>query len=421
MRIPLVLVLTLSAALSQAQQPCPQAALQTAAQKVKDARSKLLAYTLSDEMDESVPPNLQAQIRTLKDALIATADASAQCASNQADPLAIQAALASLLDANKPLVIASSTADKAPGASSHVAPNSQVYGADLKVTVTQPLSQPPVILVEFSFGICCGVDSMLLAYEVKDQRLHRVVRWQSSDYSDISGAFGDFFSYQVLPQQQAPGQWLLAIAHGHPWCTSNMSAFEVDVLRPSTAPFQQTVFHDRRFYRREIGPVMKPSPNGFQLRMTGNSLDMDIVMRPVIYRYQFAEGQLLRVQPIAVNGRDFVDEWLQSPWHESASWSAASNIAQLEAMHKSLETPSNGPSPNAADLPNLNYGPVRGCTDSPAHFQVELDESWWANQQLSHQKQIYFQIEQGRNAFTMLSVSAVADSHCTGANIMPKH
>jgi hypothetical protein len=126
---------------------------------------------------------------------------------------------------------------------------------------------------------------------------------------------------------------------------------------------------------------------------------------------------LIRVQPIAMNGRDFVDEWLESPWDDASRWSAAAGLAPLQQVHEKIAALR-----NADDSPLLIFGPVRGCTDSKAHYQVELDEEWVDDKGNSRSgSPTYFQIEEGKNSFTMLSAAANTDPRCTGPDIMAKH
>jgi hypothetical protein len=162
---------------------------------------------------------------------------------------------------------------------------------------------------------------------------------------------------------------------------------------------------------------MKQTTDGFELRMEVYTPDTTLITRPGIYRYRVTATEFERVQPIALNGRDFVDEWLQSPWSDSKNWSATTGLPQLEAVHPKFEFLED---PKTKDWPSFTYGPVRTCSDSKAHFQVELDEEWFENQKTRPDKPTYFQIQTGINSFTMLSASAQPDPHCTGPDIMPK-
>ena len=333
---------------------------------MKFLQSQLLAVKLHDEMDEDVPAVLQKQIGSMKSALDALADAAVECAPANADPKALETTLAKLLDANKPE--AQKVYDpKKPPQLDHI------YGGDLRVKVTAPASVPHLLLVEFIFGIACGFDSVLLAYEWRSNDWKQVLRWQNGGYDSVGAAFGDFFEYQPLPQAGSKS-WLIAVAHGHPWCTSNTSAFDVDLLQPAAAGVpQKTLFRRKFYYRRDTDPVMKAKPLGFELRMTGDSIDGSIVMRPVIYRFQQQGNALIRVQPIAMNGRDFVDEWIQSPWTDASRWSAASGLAQLKRVHAPFAARNDS---HAKEFPSAAFGAVRNCNDVGTHYQVEADLDW---------------------------------------------
>jgi hypothetical protein len=356
---------------------------------------------------------LQTRILVFKESLVALADTALQCAPEGVNPKQFESSLAKLLDANKP-VINEVYDPKKPPQLDHI------YGDEIDVKVTVQANAPKLLLVKIGFGIACGGDSLLLVFEKRDGSWSNAIRWQSDDYNDISGAFGDFFAYQVMPQKDSEG-WNLAVAHGHPWCTSRWSGFDLDVIQPSTdnAP-QRVFFHKNSGYVRDTDPIMKIVPEGVQLRVETGSLDMGLMTRPVIYRYRISGKQVDRIQPIANNGRDFVDEWLQAPWSDSTHWSLPSALVDLEATHKRIETLND---PKSKETPSFTYGPVRSCSDSSSHFQVEFDEGWWVEGQKDWRpdKPTYFQIQQGKNSFTMLSASGKPDPHCTGHDIMPKN
>ena len=359
-------------------------------------------------MDESVPPALQAEIAAYKDALAEIASKELKCSPLGAEASAVEMEIARLIDANKRQT------------NQPYDPNDtrkevdQVYGWDPGVKASRPGNAPGLLLIEFRFGIDCGYDSMLLGFQVLGGHWVRTLRWQSGNYDSVDAAFGDFFKYLVLPSSQ--GQWQIAVAHGHPWCTSNMSAFDVDLIRPAiNGEPQEVLTHEQRIYRREEDPIMKAVPGGFQFRMIGDSMDPEIIMRPVIYRYAVAGGEMTRVQPLANNGRDFVDEWLQSPWNEASRWSDTGNLDLLKAEHD-LVSKRYG----SKDAPLQNFGPVRGCIDSRSHFQVELDTKWLDEKgKVMGAEEAYFQIAEGKNSFTVLSASKTPDARCTGGDIMP--
>ncbi len=404
---PIVFLLAIS--IGRAEQPCTPVAFHTVAVRALGWQSQLLAYKTENEIDESVPPALQAQIANFKDALTALADAALSCAPADVDPKSIKLGLVSELHANRP--VKQEVYDpKEPPQLDHI------YGDEITVKVTRPTNPPKLLVVDLGFGIECGDDHVLLTYEYRDNKWQQTLRWQSPDYDRVSGAFGDYFQYGVLPQSDSPG-WKLVTFHGFPWCTSNLSAFYLDLLQPGEDSSPTVLAHEKGYYRRDTEPVMKPAAGGIQLRMTGNSLDGNIVMRPVIYRYLVVEDKLERVQPIALNGRDFVDEWLQSPWADAQKWAAPAALDSLEAIHRQIASYE---VPDAKDTPELTYGPIRRCSDSPAHFQAELDQNWLGSKPTRPSQTVYFDIQEGKNSFILLDVSTAPNRVCKGADIMAK-
>ena len=139
----------------------------------------------------------------------------------------------------------------------------KIYGANLSIAARSEEHEPPLIGFKIGFDIPCGVDEMLLIYQSSENGWRQVIRWQSDSYSQVSGAFGDFFEYAACGQRRGD-DWLLAVAHGKPWCTSSYSGFDLDVIRPGGAiATQQTVFHKEAAYRETQSQRCAASPTGF--------------------------------------------------------------------------------------------------------------------------------------------------------------
>jgi len=407
--VPLVILIAAPAALFA--QTCSQPNLRPYIHKVKAAQSQLRAYNIGDGEGEQAREPLQKRIQVMKDAFATLADAAMKCAPETLNARALENSFVRPLDANKP-VVAEEYDPKKPEKVD------DIYGDSIDVKVTRPAESSQILLVDFRFEIQCGFDSLLLGYEWHSNGWQQVLRWQSGNYDVISGAFGDFFAYQVVPRKDS-GDWLIAVAHGHPWCSSNMSGFDLDVIQPARNDNSQKVLlHKQETYWRDDPTRMRSIPDGFELRVSGYSRDVNIIRRTGIYRYSIDRDRIERVQPIAMNGRDFVDEWLNSPWEESQNWNFPSELANLEATYKKIATLND---PNAKEQPHFTYGPVRTCSDSPSHFQVELDYGWWWEEKkdLRPDARTFFQIQEGKNSFTMLSASDKPDPHCTGHDIMP--
>lgn len=369
--------------------------------EAKRIQAELLA-TKVKSIDTEVEPATRKLIHDYKDALANAVSAYFSCELNQdssADEY--ERNLAKALDANKP---EAPSTEKVP--ESKVIDN--IYGSDLKVKVRRPDNFPFLVTVELSFGIECGNDTVLLVYQQFEGNTNEALRWQSDEYAEINGAFGDFMQYAVVPGQDM-FDWSIAVAHGHPWCTSRWSGFTLDLLAQQHGTVNPRVLahRDLGYVRDDVDPVMKPKPDGFELRLEVGSIDLDRMTRPGIFRYRVAGGKMERVQPVAMDGRDFVDAWAEAEWWEAAGWGAPADSVSLQKAHTELAALR-----KAERSPTFTFGPTRGCSGDGKRFQVELDRD--------PGRPIYFQIREGTNSFTMLSMGATADAQCSGPDLMKK-
>lgn len=384
---------------------CSQDDVKLAAAKVKAVQAALLAVDVgAGGMETSVPAATRNQIRAFKDALAAAADAFMDCeAGATIDAKAVESRLADLLGANLPKAKTEMPAD----ASGDSQPKAQIYGAELSLAARAEEHDSPLIGLRIGFDVACGEDEMLLMYEWTGSSWRRVVRWQSGDYREISGAFGNYFQYVVFGHRRG-NDWLVAVAHGKPWCTSVWSAYDLDVVRPESAnSTQDGVFHREIPYRTDSQPALSTEPEGFLLRLSVADLDSSRAARIGLYHYRMDLGQVRRYQPVAENPRDFLDEWLQSDWNEAAAWSAREHIRALQIDHEKVEELRGA---KGASGGNLDYGRVQACSGKGGRFQVEFVGMPGG----AH----YFLIQQGKNAFTMMSASDKADRTCGGADLM---
>lgn len=389
-----------------AAQHCSQDSLHRSAEQVRATQNRLLAVKVGGwGMDMNIAPPTQREIEALKSALAAAADDYMQCKStNTVNVKLMETELAELLGANKTIPAGQASVETIPEIVD------RVYGDALHVSVSVPTDEPHLLAVKISFEVQCGADTMLLLFDFQGKTWRQVIRWRSYDYVDASGAFGDFFEYVFL-HQGPPKHWLVAVAHGHPWCTSRWSGFGLDVLAPSRdGDPQRVLFHEQTGYVRDTFPTFKPMPDGFELRYKTGSLDPDVMIRPAISRYRVVGDQVGRVQPIAENGRDFVDEWLQTKWTDSKRWSELANASKLEEIHSSIARLRD---PKSKNWTSFSYGAVRGCSGNSTLFQVELDQDPGSP--------LFFRIREGNNSFTMISASPKPDPKCTGHDLMQSH
>lgn len=74
------------------------------------------------------------------------------------------------------------------------------------------------------------------------------------------------------------------------------------------------------------------------IEFQGRSIDGDVLVRPVVRHYLVRDGDKLeRIAPVALNPKDFVDEWLTNKWEDSAQWTdSGGKISSLQKWHQTL-------------------------------------------------------------------------------------
>ena len=384
-------------------EPCDQAVRRSAA-AVLLAQKNLVGQPVKD-MDTELSPALRTQIAGFKDALVTAIDAVMHCEPAYATAEQLQKELVAEFHANLP----------------EPSKIDWHYWANLRVQVTAPVAEPQLRLVEIGFDIECGVDAVLLVYEPSHRNsqvistsgahvdsgtpvgLARTLRWQAAPYEEISGAFGGFFEYVVLPAQDGK-PWRLVVAHGTDWCTSRWSGYKIDLIEPQ-AGAARLVWHDQHGFVIESDPRLIARPNGFELRLDVGTIESEQMTRKGVFRYVVDGDTVRRVAPIAVDGRGFVDAWLQSPWSEAKQWSVPEGLEGFEKAHEAFARGHKDASVT------YSYGPMRACL-MKGQYEVEIDAEPGGKQ--------FYDIREGPNGYTMLNFGTTQDERCSGPDLMKK-
>ena len=138
----------------------------------------------------------------------------------------------------------------------------------------------------------------------------------------------------------------------------------------------------------------------FDIRHSGESIDPGVLVRTHIRRYRIDGDRVQRVQPVALDARDFADEWIVSPWSEAADWSAHSS--RLRRVHARLA--------HMAEHFELTFKSVRGCGGGRTQVWVENDEGRGA-----------ILLVRGRGPFKLEQILASPSADCRGRDQMRFH
>jgi hypothetical protein len=113
-----------------------------------------------------------------------------------------------------------------------------------------------------------------------------------------------------------------------------------------------------------------------------------------IWHYRIQGDKLDRIDPIALNPRDFTEEWLTQPWSQSELWSQPSARTALQSVHD--------------DDNGGEFAPTLHCRQRPDLWQVRIDRS-------SQEKgSVYFLVRwRPPYHFTMVQALNSPSSDCT--------
>ncbi len=382
---------------------------------VAEAQRHLLELTVPGSMETAVPTPIRDAIYDFKRALALQTDAVITQMPAGATAASARKHLSAAMPASTVGKISDEQWQKIGEAYSNV-PFAGLYGGELTLSVSQP--KPALMLVQESFGIACGDDNVLLAYSNATGAWKRILLWKSGPYDQISGAFGDTFE-TVLLKPEHDNHPLLLVLHGMPWCSSTMSDFSMDVLELGSTATAKLLWHGNHDYRRfDLDPPLtaRSTPDGFEVR-TSVSGGGDTVSRKGVMRYSVTAAGVHRVEPLAMNGRDSVVEWLDLPRKEAAAFADEPAGSPTWQMYQDFTYEGKS---DVLTIPYPSFGAVRACKDSSAHFQVEVTSQIFGSSASDNRPgPAYFvQLKQVFNGYRIHSVTHSAESSCTGPDLM---
>jgi hypothetical protein len=142
------------------------------------------------------------------------------------------------------------------------------------------------------------------------------------------------------------------------------------------------------------------------------SISPSLLVRTHILKYSVTSDRVRRVQPVAVNAEQFVEEWLSRPWVEAVQWSDSARRRALQDRHERLKLETLG------YLPYIQYCP-------PDRTQMEI--SFLANfpPAIPAPNELLFVVREiTPNVFRMMNIVSQQIPGCSTpepANGLPQH
>lgn len=362
---------------------CSSADIGRASERVDTAQKNMAALPAQD-MVTDISPEAQRAIAALKAGLGDLVSAYMRCAPSEPDPKRIEQELLGLARGGAPVKPATEEVD--PG--------------DVQFEARTSPGKPALIGITADFPVQCGSDAVLSVFAPDGASWGEVLRWQSKPYAQVSGAFGSF-EYAISSRDRSGG-WYVVAKSVAPWCTSTWSVIRYTTMRSGADAAEPKILHAAEhsiWWGNDDFGRLTVNEADFYLRFHTSSLDIDAHNREWLGHFSVVGDSVRRVQPVAASPRDFVDEWIASPWTEAIHWSDAGGDTVLQTWHETLNKKR-----------SLGFQAVRLCPTGRAnHYQIEL--------QADDDEQHYYFYVVGAGYYILTRISRTAD--CSG-DIIPE-
>lgn len=379
---------------------CPQSAVASAANQVLLARKNLLSLPVGDGLQTDVSPAAMEAVTSMKNAVSEFVRSYMRCASAQFDTAA----------AEKDLMTLAGGYHMPSGeviSNDHLPPDFGRYGFELFFGVRQS-ENPRLVGITADFSIECGGDTVLLIFAPKDGSWSEALHWQTKPYSTVAGGTMAF-DYGISPVDGAGG-WYAVVHSIAPWCSSTWSSIRYEVLRPTADATKPSVLmsnSDFMWWGNDDYGKLTVGRSEFDLRFHSSSIDTGVHNRVWIRHYLIIGDTVKRIQPVAASPRDFVDEWIVSPWSDARQWSSLTSSSELRQAHDKWSRH------EKAENRILQFCSVRKCLGD--RYQVEVCEETGTDFNVSHSS--YFEVA-GNDPFTMTRVSMKPNRMCKGRDLL---
>lgn len=155
-------------------------------------------------------------------------------------------------------------------------------------------------------------------------------------------------------------------------------------------------------------------PDDLLVEYRNRSVDDGVHNRTFISHFRIGgDDKVQRVAPVALNPRDFVDEWMTQPWQDASVWTGSRFSARIHDEHQRI--------PNKAwdgFVSGSFAGPPLRCRDDPNLWQVGFTPS--EGKDFSEGATLYFVVQwMAPYRFTMVDVARKPRPQCGVADLMP--
>lgn len=249
---------------------------------------------------------------------------------------------------------------------------------------------PGSIFVVASVAAGCGFDDAVYMYS-----------FETGHWKEVFANHPEGFTSQRprVSESDSLGRRLLLLTYSSVQCASTWMGMVFAVFRLDAGGNARELLSDRHgFWLGNDGPEFVLTPEELTIEFLDRSVDVGIHNRTEIQRYRFGEDGVRRLDPVAFQPQDFMEEWLTRPWSEMQERSAAG----LAGVHEALQASDSG-----------DYGVVAPCPGRPGRWVVSLETRYQGDKKLDRPIERYFVVaDLGHYRYRMESVWSDAPEGC---------
>jgi len=266
------------------------------------------------------------------------------------------------------------------------------------VQFTQPPEDRDKLAVTAGVNVPCGSDDAVYVYDFSRGAPQRVLeshgtRDHDESVLDLALSKPDVLGNQLILTLR------YAVQCGSSW---NELAYDLFRLQPATSGAVSVLSDEHGIWFGGGQPQFRVEADDLLMEFRDRSIAGGIHNRTHVLHYTAKNGSpAVRVDPVALQPQDFVDEWITRPWSEMESRSAGDE--KLQKWHELI----------AGAYGDFTLS--QPCKDPPGQWQIGLDLGILGEHQLPEPLSVLFLVRQReQNRFTMVGISFNRQDGCPG-------
>jgi hypothetical protein len=271
-----------------------------------------------------------------------------------------------------------------------------------RVELSRPQEDSNKLAVIVGVSVPCGSDDAVYVYDYGQGQPRRVLESHGARDHDES-----LFDVRFSKRDVMGSQLILTLRYAVQ-CGSNWNMLSYDLFRVSAAANTSMPIlagEHEIWLGEEDAYQVRLDPDELLMQVRARSIDTGIHNRLHVLHFNAAKTTAERVDPVALQPQDFVDEWITRPWSEMESRSVRSGRERLEKWHEFL----------GGGFAAVEFTMVQACREKSGHWQVGVDLYWIKGNELPEPLSVFFLVEQlEQYRFKMVGINFDRQEGCPG-------